>query len=268
MTDSLKIKFNDLTPKAQLRKFVLDAFLSNKIDRESAIKRLDISERQFIRILSKYRTNGESSLIHGLCNKPSNHSYDQEFKREIIKAYTECYDGFNYTHASEKLEELDGLLVHPNTLRNWLLASGISRRKYRSKTYHKRREPRKQFGQLVQLDGSSHDWFGDGKQYCLMHMVDDATKTSLAMLCEGETTHVALTILYQWCELYGPPEAIYSDRDSVYKVNEPYPRLTIEEELAGKTEQLTDFGKVCERLGIKQIYAYSAQAKGRVGTPG
>lgn len=97
-----------------------------------------------------------------------------------------------------------------------------------------------------------------------MHMVDDATKTSLSMLCDNEKTDAALTILYKWCELFGIPEAIYSDRDGVYKVNEQHARLTIEEELEGKTERLTSFGQVCKRLGIKQIYAYSAQAKGRV----
>lgn len=264
MVNSKKITYRDLSKKAGLRKLILDAYLDKKMDRESAKRRLRVTERQFIRIVKAYKLKGISSLIHGLCNKPSNHSYPEEFKQTVTSQYKDRYDGFNYTHASEKLEELDNIIIHPNTLRNWLLSSGISRRKYGKKSYYKRREPRKQFGELVQMDGSFHDWFGDGKQYCLMHMVDDATKTSLSMLSENETTDAALAILYKWCELYGIPEAIYSDRDGVYKVNEQHARLTIEEELEGKTERLTVFGKVCKRLEIKQIYAYSAQAKGRV----
>jgi hypothetical protein len=154
--------------------------------------------------------------------------------------------------------------VHPNSLRNWLLSSGITKRRHKNKSYFKRRNPRASFGDMLQLDGSFHDWFGDGKQYCLMHLVDDATKTSLAMLFDGETTHAALILLFEWCKRYGIPRSIYSDRDSVYKVNDPHQVLTIEEELSGRELPLTDFGKVCDRLGIKQIFAYSPQAKGRV----
>jgi hypothetical protein len=73
----------------------------------------------------------------------------------------------------------------------------------------------------------------------------------------------ALDILYRWCCKYGIPQSIYSDRHSTYKVNEKQ-KLTIEEELSNLTKPLTGFGKVCQRLNIKQIFAYSAPAKGRV----
>jgi hypothetical protein len=253
-----------LNQKQTFRKIVLEAFLSGKIDRESAISRLDLSKRQFIRVLNKYRTNGESSLIHGLCNKKSNHSIVPEIHDTVVDLYVSDYNDFNYVHASEMLSELNNLNVHPNTLRNWLLSSGVTKARRKKKSYFKRREPRSKFGDMLQLDGSFHDWFNDGHQYCLMHLVDDATKTSLAMLFDGETTHAALILLYEWCKRYGVPKSIYSDRDSVYKVNDPHQVLTIEEELSGRELPLTDFGKVCDRLGIKQIFAYSPQAKGRV----
>jgi hypothetical protein len=253
-----------LNQKQALRKIVLEGFLSGEIDRYSAIVRLNISERQFIRIVSKYRNNGEASLIHGLCNKASNHRIAKDVRDKAVELYSTKYYDFNYVHASETLLELDNIEVQHNTLRTWLLSSGITRARQKKKTYFKRRDPRPKFGDMLQLDGSFHDWFNDGRAYCLMHLVDDATKTSLAMLFDGETTHAALILLYEWCKLYGVPRSIYSDRDSVYKINDPHQALTIEEELAGRELPLTDFGKVCDKLGIEQIFAYSPQAKGRV----
>lgn len=126
-----------------------------------------------------------------------------------------------------------------------------------------RREPKAKFNQMLQLDGTFGDFFCDGRMLCLMHLVDDATKTSMAMLSEAECTNSALTLLYHWCSKYRIPESIYSDRHSAYKVNERQ-RLTIEEELEGSTIRLSDFGIICARLGIKQIFAHSPQAKGRV----
>jgi len=116
----------------------------------------------------------------------------------------------------------------------------------------------------VQVDGTFYDWSGDGHMYCLMHFVDDATKTSLAMLFDGETTIAALTILKLWCEKYGIPSALYMNKDSVYRVNDKHAVATIEEELAGNPEPRTNFAKVCDKLGIKLIFANTPQAKGRV----
>jgi len=102
----------------------------------------------------------------------------------------------------------------------------VTKPRQKRKAYFKKRLPSAKFGELLQLDGSIHDWLGDGRNLCLMHLVDDATKTSLAMVFEGETTNAALIILHKWCELYGIPDALYTDRDAVYKINEKQ-RLTI-----------------------------------------
>jgi len=117
------------------------------------------------------------------------------------------------------------------------------------------------FGELVQLDGSFHEWFsGQGAKCCLMVMVDDATGYTLAMLSEEETTEAAMRLLRAWTERHGVPCALYTDRRNVYITDrEP----TLEEELAGQ-EPLSVFGKACRKLGIRIIPAYSPQAKGRV----
>jgi hypothetical protein len=77
---------------------------------------------------------------------------------------------------------------------------------------------------------------------------------------EQETTDLAMRTLWQWCDCYGIPKALYTDRKNVFVTGrEP----TLEEQLAGQ-EALTKFGKVCKKLGIKIITANSPQAKGRV----
>ena len=247
--------------KTKLRELLLPAFFAGQIDKPSIIARLGISSRQFRRIEAKYLTN--KSVSHGLCNKPSNRSLCPNIKSTVLDLYKSKYRGFNYEHLSDLLLRIDGINISPCTLRQWLLDAKLSLPKRRKPKKYMRREPKAKFGEMLQLDGTFADFLGNGEMQCLMHLVDDATGTSLAMLFEAECTNSALQILYQWCLKYGIPQSIYSDRHSTYKVNERQ-RLTIEEELEGVTTRLTEFGKVCERLGIRQIFAHSPQAKGRV----
>jgi hypothetical protein len=110
------------------------------------------------------------------------------------------------------------------------------------------------------MDGSFHDWYGDGAKNCLMVMVDDATGQTMALMREEETTEAAMSLLWLWIERYGVPVALYTDRKNVYITDrEP----TLEEELRGELP-LTAFGKSCKKLGISIISAHSPQAKGRV----
>src|SRR5690606_23484094 len=127
--------------------------------------------------------------------------------------------------------------------------------------HRERRERRARFGELVQVDGSHHRWFGpDGRQCCLMNLVDDATGCTYSLMFEEETTEAAMQVLWGWITRYGIPQALYVDRKSVYITDrEP----TVEEQLAGQ-EPLTAFGHACAKLGIQLITAYSPQAKGRV----
>jgi hypothetical protein len=162
----------------------------------------------------------------------------------------------------EKLAEEDQLPpISRETLRLWLLEAGLWQRHRRHRPYRKRREPKHHFGELLQMDGSHHPWFGEEhNSYCLMNLVDDATGTTLAIMNEQETTEAAMRILWAWIELYGIPLALYCDLKSVY-LSDRDP--TIEEQLEGKLPQ-TAFGVACEKMGIHIISAHSPQAKGRV----
>jgi hypothetical protein len=170
----------------------------------------------------------------------------------VVKRYRARYAGdeFGPTLASEKLAG-DGLVVDHETLRRWLLASGDWKKRRRRRAHRTRRKRKPHFGELVQMDGSFHNWFGrDRDKACLMNMVDDATGATAA----------AMRLLWQWIERYGIPVALYTDKRTVYITNRE-PR--IEEQLADE-EPMTAFGKACDKLGIAIIAAHSPQAKGRV----
>jgi hypothetical protein len=140
-----------------------------------------------------------------------------------------------------------------------MLAEGLWSRARKRKPYLQRRERRAHFGELVQLDGSFHEWLEKrGPRACLMNMVDDATGTTLATFSAEETTWAAARILRQWIERYGVPRALYTDWKNVYKR-----KPTAKEELEGKVP-VSQFGRMCARLGIEIIAAGSPQAKGRV----
>ena len=223
---------------------------------------LGLSHRQAKRLWKRYREGGEEAVVHRGRGAGSNNHIDPEVKQRVLDRYGEVYQGFGPTLAAEKLVEEDQFPpISRETLRLWLLEAGLWQRHRRRGPYRKRREPKHHFGELIQLDGSHHPWFGDEhNSSCLMNLVDDATGITLAIMKEQETTEAAMRILWAWIELYGIPLALYCDLKNVYLSDrEP----TLEEQLEGKLP-MTAFGLVCEKLGITIISAHSPQAKGRV----
>lgn len=221
---------------------------------------LGLSYRQILRIHRRYSAEGDKGLVHKSRGRPSPRRYDPEFKCAVVARYKERYEGFGPTLAAEKLAG-EGYGLDHETLRRWLLGAGAINRRRKSTPHRSRRERRQRFGELVQLDGSHHDWFeGRRGSCCLMNMVDDATGTTMAGFSEEETTDAAMRLLWAWIDRYGIPSALYVDRHAVYDTNRP---PTIDEELSDEAP-LTAFGKVSKKLGIRIITAYSPQAKGRV----
>jgi transposase len=222
---------------------------------------MGVSYRQAKRIKSRYEEQGAAGLVHRSRGRESNRKADPAIKDAILKRYEERYEGFGPTLAMEKLGK-EKYVIHAETLRIWLMEAGLWKRQRKRSVYRQRREPKKRFGEMVQLDGSHHRWFEERSEdySCLMSMVDDATKTTYAFLAEGETTEAAMRLLWGWIERYGIPMSLYCDRKNAYITDrEP----TLEEQLEG-IEPMTAFGKACEKLGIEIITAYSPQAKGRV----
>lgn len=247
--------------KELVRVRVMGEVQDKQLSIRAAAVKLRVSERQAKRILARYRSHGAAGLIHGNQGQPSHNGYCKKFRDAVMEAYKEHYPDFGPTLAAEKLLERQGLKVDHETLRRWLIADGKWTKKRRRSEYRSRRARKECFGEMVQFDGSHHDWFeGRGPACCLMNMVDDATGITLAVFFEQETTEAAMRLLWRWIELYGIPQALYCDRKNAFVIDrEP----TLDEQLAGITP-MSPFQLACQRLGIELIVAHSPQAKGRV----
>lgn len=250
-----------MSGKERLRKAIIEAVKNGHFTMVEAAERLDITERQVRRILRRYEKEGDKGLIHRHRGKVSNHTCDFEFKTVVLELYRTKFLGFGPTFASEKLAE-EGYAVLPETLRLWLKAEGLWQNKRTRSSYRKQRKRSEKFGDMLQLDGSFHHWFGeDYPTACLMNLVDDATGTTMALIDKEETTEAAMRLLRRWIVRYGVPKSIYVDLKTVYVSPKT---LKLNEELDGLTAAFTHFSKACAKLGIKIIKAYSPQAKGRV----
>jgi hypothetical protein len=225
---------------------------------------MGLSYRQTKRLWSRYRAKGAKGLVHGNAGRSSNRAKPKKVRRKVIRLIRGKYSGvvgerFGPTLACEHLQSEDSIELSPTTVRRWMLAEGLWSRERKTRQHRQRRDRREHFGELVQLDGSFHEWLEKrGPRGCLMNLVDDATSTTLCRMGEQETIWAAVGVLRAWMEKYGVPRALYTDWKNVY-IREP----TVKEYLHG-TPATTQFGRMCERLGIKIIAAGSPEAKGRV----
>lgn len=226
---------------------------------------LELSYRQVKRLWRRYQEVGRKGLQHRNAGRSlSNRSKPRKFRRQVLALIKKKYSGseeerFGPTLAAEHLAEEDGIAINHETLRRWMLAEGLWSRQRKRKKHCQRRERKSHFGELVQLDGSFHEWLeGRGPRGCLMNMVDDATSTTQAGMGKEETIWAAAGVLQAWIGKYGVPRALYTDWKNVYKR-----KATSAEQLRGKVP-VTQFGRMCQKLGIRIIAASSPQAKGRV----
>jgi transposase len=230
----------------------------------NAAEILGLSYRQMKRVWRRYQEEGAEGLQHRSVGRESGRKKPKKFRVKVLRLVRQKYSGevgerFGPTLAAEHLGSEDGIEVHPETLRRWMLAEGLWSRMRKRRTHRKRREARAHFGELVQMDGSFHEWYEQrGPKGCLMNLVDDATATTLARIGVEETIWTAVGVLRQWIEQYGVPVALYTDWKTVYV------KEASEQQLLRGEASVTQFGRMCGRLGIRIIAANSPQAKGRV----
>jgi hypothetical protein len=220
-----------------------------------------LSYRQAKRAYARYREDGDRGLVHRLRGRASNRGSDPALRERVLALYRERYADFGPTLAVEYLAAEQQIVLGVETLRRWLLAAGLWQAK-RKRGKHRRWRPRKEHvGELVQMDGSEHDWFeGRRPKASLMVMIDDATNWTYARFFESETTVAAMTTFGEYVKLRGLPQALYVDHDSIYEATRD---ATTDEELR-ETGALTQFGRAMQDLEVKLILAHSPQAKGRV----
>lgn len=236
---------------------VIERVLKKELKQAQAGKLLKLSTRQIKRLCRKYRDEQACGLVSKKRGKGSNHQIAQGLKQSVMTLAHTAYKGFGPTFMAEKLLEHHQLKVSKETLRQWLIKENLWRAK-RSLTpmVHPTRTRRACRGELIQIDGSPHDWFeGRGPTCCLIVFIDDATSEILYLrLEEAETTQAYFRGLAYCMAYYGIPAAFYSDRHSIFRVNQS------KQVQVGKTQ----FERACEALGIVCIHALSPQAKGRV----
>lgn len=242
---------------------VIRKVLERQINQQEASEVLRISDRQVRRIVKRVKVEGESGVVHRSRGRSGNRSIKQSFKEKVLKLYCSCYEDFGPTLASEKLSERDGLKVNDETLRLWLIKEALwqvkTRKARKSLTW---RERKAHFGEMVQLDGSHHDWLEQrGPKLVLMGYIDDATGRFYGKFYGYEGTMPAMDSLKGYIKQCGIPKSIYLDRHSTYKNNKKY---SYTDWPFRDKEELTQFGRACKQLGIELIYALSPQAKGRV----
>ena len=223
-----------------------------------ASEEIGVSFRQVKRIRKKYLQDG----VKGLCSKrigqPNANKIPENLRNTVVNLIKKNYSDFGPTLASEKLLERHQIKMSSETLRKWMIEECIWKsKKKKEKKVHQRRTRRSRFGEMLQGDGSPHDWFeGRAKKCCLILLVDDATgEVTAARFVPTETEAGYLTCLEQHLKAYGRPLALYVDKHSIFRVN----REEIKKGLG-----ITHFAQVLKALAIELICAHSPQAKGRV----
>ncbi|MDN5513387.1 MAG: ISNCY family transposase, partial [Acinetobacter sp.] len=178
-------------------------------------------------------------------------------KSQCLSIISEHLLGFGPTLAHEKLSSMFALDIPVETVRRWMMANDLwIPRSKRLKRPYQPRYNRDCFGELIQIDGSYHDWFeGRAAKCCLLVYIDDATGKLLHLrFCEAETTFDYMLSTRAYIEQYGKPLAFYSDKHSVFRVNQK----------SSQDSKITQFGRILNELNIDIIFANSPQAKGRV----
>ncbi|MBU4211925.1 MAG: helix-turn-helix domain-containing protein [Verrucomicrobia bacterium] len=221
--------------------------------RETA-EMMQVSYRQAKRIRRRYLQEGDAGLVHRGRGRSSNRTRPEGERKRSIALYNKRYAGFGPLLASEHLATDHGIVVDHETLRRWLLVAGVWQSHRRREVHRAARERRPRRGDLVQIDGSEHDWFeGRGPRVVLMVMIDDATNTTLARFYPAEDTAAAYDIFERYVHLHGLPVALYPDRDSIYFCTR---EACLEEQLANVGPE-TQFARAMRELDVELIPAYS-----------
>ena len=248
-----------MTAKDVLRSQVMAQVLEGKLDQASAAGRLGISVRQVKRLKRRMLDEGTEGLLSRKRGKPSNRRTPADVLEKAMGLIGAHYADFGPTLACEKLEEVHEIKLSVETVRQAMLRAGLwkARRGAGART-HAMRERRARRGELIQIDGSPHDWFeGRAPRCCLLVFIDDATSELMALrFVDAETTLGYMGLLEEHVLTHGLPAAIYSDRHSIFQVNKG--------DHKDVSHTQTQFARALEQLGIEGIQANSPQAKGRV----
>jgi transposase len=247
-----------MSTKELKRLEVMQKLEEKRMRQQEAACILGVSIRQVKRLLKSYRCDGAQGLASKRRGCKSNNRLSEGTRKKALGLLRSKYEGFGPTLACEKLVELEGLQISDESVRQLMIVEGLWKpRKARKVVVHQMRERRACFGELVQIDGSPHDWFEGRTSACsLLVFIDDATGTlGQLSFVKSESFFSYSQAAKEYFERHGKPGAFYSDKHGIFRVNQP---------ASGTTDALTQFGRAMQQLDIQIICAHTPQAKGRV----
>ena len=253
----------NMSAKEAERIAVMENLIAKRIKQKYAAGQLDISVRQTQRLIGKYKKDGVEGLTHKSRGRKGNRAINQKEKDRAIDLIRKYYPDFGPTFALEKLSENHGILFGVDTLRKEMIAANLWKAKSRKiNDIHPYRERRACTGELIQLDGSPHNWFEGRCPSCtLLAFIDDATGRIMdGVFVNYEGTWTLFEATKHYLTTHGKPLAFYVDRHSTFKINR---QANIEEDLKNQQAR-SQFSRAMNELSIEVIFANSPQAKGRV----
>lgn len=242
-----------MSTKELKRMGAIEGFIGEKLSRSAAAKKAGCSERTISRSKKRYKVEGYAGLRHRRRGCVSNRATAKEFKQKVLDLMRTQYEGFGPTFAAEKLEELEGIKINDETLRLWMIADGLWKKKRQRLRQRKWRERKQYYGEMQQFDGSEHLWT-PGVYWTLLKFIDDATGRVFQRFYENESYQSVADLTIRYIEKYGKPVSIYTDRGSVYKVTTNN----------HDGDMITQYQMALNDLAVELIHANSPQAKGRV----
>lgn len=243
------------------RLYIIRKAIEKRIKQKEAAEILGIGQRQIRRLVKRVREESDKGIIHRSRGNVSHNAIPQQTKQKVLSLCKGVYAGFNPTLASEKLFERNKIKISSETLRQWFISESVAYDQRRARPHRKWRPRKEHCGQMLQMDGSHHDWFESrGPRCVLMGYIDDASSRVFARFYDYEGTLPAMDSFRRYILRYGVPISVYFDRHATYKSQK---KESIEDELLNR-QTVTQFGGALERLGINFMHAQSAPAKGRI----
>jgi len=256
-------KDNITMSRKELRRLpIIHKTMDKRLSQVKAAEMLDLSDRQVRRIIRKLEAGGDPAIAHGNRGKASPFKLPKQHEDKIMGVVEKRYYDFGPTFAAEKLLECEKIKISKEKLRLLMIAHGTDypRRKKKG-TIHQWRERKHCRGEMIQMDGSDHNWLeGRGPRLVFMGYIDDASNTVFGRFYGYEGTFPAMDSFKRYLAIYGLPFSFYVDRHSTYKTTR---QPNLDEDLKGEFAK-TQFARLLKELDIKVIFARSPQAKGRI----
>jgi hypothetical protein len=248
-----------LTAHEEERYDIIRSCVDGDITNKEASVRLGLKVRQVQRIKRAVEKEEKKGVVHKSKGRISGNATGDVITRKVIRFFEQKkHQDFGPTFAQEKLFNI-GVMIGTETLRSLMIKKDLWKPHPRRgpQIVREWRERKGSFGELIQFDGSYHDWFESGGEECLLAAIDDATgKIVHAVFEDDEGVHPVFRFWKAYVEAYGRPVAIYLDKFSTYKVNH--------KNAVDNAEFITQFQRAMRELDVRVICANSPEAKGRV----